>query len=44
MPTAARYTGPAQLTIRVSSTDEPFVRRLYGLAPGSRPAPTSRTA
>lgn len=39
MPTAPRYTGPAQLTIRVSSADEPFVRRLYGLAPGSRPAP-----
>lgn len=39
MPTEPRYTGPAQLTVRVGAGDEPFVRRLYGLAPGSRPAP-----
>ncbi|HZJ07036.1 MAG TPA: hypothetical protein VFD59_16395 [Nocardioidaceae bacterium] len=39
MSRAPRYKGPAELTVRVSSVDEAFVRRLYGLARGSRPAP-----
>lgn len=34
-----RNTGPAELTTRVGATDAAFVRRLYGLEPGSRPAP-----
>lgn len=35
-----RYTGPALLTTRVGAADESFVRRLYGLVPGSPPPPT----
>lgn len=33
------YTGPAQLTVRVSASDELLVRRLYGLLPGNVRAP-----
>ena len=33
------YTGSAQLTIRVSASDELLARRLYGLLPGSVRAP-----
>jgi hypothetical protein len=39
MPASKRYQGPAELTLRVGTPDEKFVRRLYGLAPGTRPAP-----
>lgn len=39
MSTTRRYAGPAELTLRVGANDEPFVRRLFGLLPGSRPAP-----
>lgn len=39
MSASKRYVGPAELTLRVGTPDETFVRRLYGLAPGSRPAP-----
>lgn len=33
------YTGPAQLTIRVSASDESLLQRLYGLVPSSARAP-----
>lgn len=39
MTAPLRHIGPAELTTRVGALDEPFVRHLYGLAPGSRPAP-----
>jgi hypothetical protein len=39
MSTAPHYTGPAELTVRLGANDELFVRQLFGLAPGSRPAP-----
>lgn len=39
MSTATRYTGPAQLTVRVGPADDLFVRRLYGLTQGSPPGP-----
>lgn len=39
MRASTQYTGPAELTARVGSADELFVRRLFGLTPGSRPAP-----
>lgn len=35
----ARYTDPAELTLRVGAADNLFVRRLYGLVPGSTTAP-----
>ncbi|MGV1009504.1 MAG: hypothetical protein ACOYBY_12960 [Dermatophilaceae bacterium] len=33
-----RYRGRAELTLRIGAADNLFVRRLYGLAPGSTPA------
>lgn len=38
MPTSAKRR-PAHLTTRVGAADEMFVRRLYGLLPGTSPAP-----
>lgn len=36
---STRHAGHAELTTRVSASDESFVRRLYGLVPGVPPAP-----
>lgn len=39
MSASPSYTGPAEFTLRVGTTDGPFVRKLFGLNPGGRPAP-----
>jgi len=39
MTASARYTGPAELTIRVVAADRILVQRLYGLLPGTIRAP-----
>ena len=39
MRTAPHQAGPAELSLRVGSSDGLFVRELFGLTPGDRPAP-----
>lgn len=39
MENTPHYTGRAELTLRVGGGDEDFVRELFGLTPGVRPAP-----